>query len=50
MERGLGFCIFCGLGGRVGGLAVMDKRDKNTTVCETIEPNRVKNKQKHIEY
>lgn len=48
MERGLGFCIFSGLGGRVGGLAVMDKGDKNTTVCETIEANRVKNKQKDM--
>lgn len=32
MERGLGFRIFCGLGGRVGGLGMIDKGDKNTTM------------------
>lgn len=32
MERGLGFRIFCGLGGRVGGLVVTDKGNKNTSL------------------
>lgn len=33
MERGLGFRIFCGLGGRVGGLG--DDGQKNIIFCET---------------
>lgn len=36
MERGLGFRIFCGLGGRVGGLEMTDKRRKTNKTKDHI--------------
>lgn len=39
MERGLGFRIFCGLGGRVGGLGNDGQKEQKNTFCQTVEPN-----------
>lgn len=42
-ERGLGFRIFCGLGGRVGGLEMTDKRRKTNKTKDHIVWNYRKN-------
>lgn len=42
-ERGLGFRIFCGLGGRVGGLGMIDKGGKKMPQYE----NGIEHRNKH---